>query len=136
MLFFLQRFARRVLERMRAIVNAEKAIKRSVMFYKHRMRARFNRQVEWLRERIAVRRIERKWFVAQAFRARVMVSVVIVMASFPCTLLVTMMTIVAPPRSPAETEQQGARIDARACSATVEGAHGTHRPGALGHQEH
>lgn len=69
----MQKFARRVLERMRAKINAEKVIKRSVLFYKQRQKSRFDRQVEWMRMRIAIRRIERRWFVEQAFRARVMV---------------------------------------------------------------
>ncbi len=60
---------------MRARVNAEKVIKGAMMSTKRRLQARFARKVEWLRMRIAVRRIERKWFKEQAFRARVMVCV-------------------------------------------------------------
>lgn len=58
---------------MRERVNAEKVIKNAFLSNKRRLEARFARKVEWLRMRIAVRRIERKWFKEQAFRARVMV---------------------------------------------------------------
>lgn len=70
---YLQRFARVVLLRMRAIVRAEHVIKGGVLSFARRQAARHNRKVEWFKRRIAVRRIENAWYREQAFRARVMV---------------------------------------------------------------